>query len=406
MSKIRLEIGTNPTNPPANSIYIYPKTDKKLYYKNEDGQEFELGQGLDGQSILNGSNNPPNSLGNDGDFYLNTTNYTLFGPKASGAWPSGVALVNGISQDFFEFNSTDTIPAQPLTDKVKLWFRKTINRFFIQRDDNSLTPIIEINKEEERLQPLPTDEMVVWCTIEQNYKKVKATNGIPIALQQRYVSFDEDDFLATVSSSKLNWSVTSSGSGASAQAGTYGVNGTDCAVGVMQLDTGTTNAGRVTYARSQNALQLGYAKFSQTWRVAVEDLSTALERFVFRCGFFDTNTNVEATDGVYFRYSDDANSGQWQCYARSGGINETIVNTNVAVDTSYNILRIDINEDATEALFYINDNLVATITSAIPSNQGDFTGIAIQLAKTVGVTQRAVSIDYFSQKVELTGGRQ
>jgi hypothetical protein len=29
----------------------------------------------------------------DGDFYINTTTHTLFGPKASGAWPTGISLV-------------------------------------------------------------------------------------------------------------------------------------------------------------------------------------------------------------------------------------------------------------------------------------------------------------------------
>lgn len=46
-----------------------------------------------GTSILNGSGAPSNGLGNDGDFYINTANYNIHGPKASGAWPSGVSLV-------------------------------------------------------------------------------------------------------------------------------------------------------------------------------------------------------------------------------------------------------------------------------------------------------------------------
>jgi hypothetical protein len=32
-------------------------------------------------------------IGTDGDFYLNTTNSTLYGPKASGAWPVGISLI-------------------------------------------------------------------------------------------------------------------------------------------------------------------------------------------------------------------------------------------------------------------------------------------------------------------------
>jgi hypothetical protein len=50
--------------------------------------------GLNGKSILNGSGAPSDSAGTDGDFYLDTADTKLYGPKAAGAWPaSGVSLV-------------------------------------------------------------------------------------------------------------------------------------------------------------------------------------------------------------------------------------------------------------------------------------------------------------------------
>ena len=49
--------------------------------------------GLDGRTVLNGVIDPAVGLGVNGDFYLNTTTNTLFGPKASGAWSAGVSLV-------------------------------------------------------------------------------------------------------------------------------------------------------------------------------------------------------------------------------------------------------------------------------------------------------------------------
>lgn len=44
-------------------------------------------------TILYGNANPTNATGNNGDFYLNTATTTLFGPKATGVWPAGAALV-------------------------------------------------------------------------------------------------------------------------------------------------------------------------------------------------------------------------------------------------------------------------------------------------------------------------
>jgi hypothetical protein len=49
--------------------------------------------GADGRSVLNGSANPTSGIGANGDFYINTSTNTLFGPKSSGVWPSGVSLV-------------------------------------------------------------------------------------------------------------------------------------------------------------------------------------------------------------------------------------------------------------------------------------------------------------------------
>jgi hypothetical protein len=43
--------------------------------------------------VINGAVNPAAGTGALGDFYLNTASNTLFGPKTSGGWGSGVSLV-------------------------------------------------------------------------------------------------------------------------------------------------------------------------------------------------------------------------------------------------------------------------------------------------------------------------
>jgi len=50
--------------------------------------------GTNGNTILNGTGAPAGSLGNDGDFYLDTAADTLYGPKADGTWPvNGTSLI-------------------------------------------------------------------------------------------------------------------------------------------------------------------------------------------------------------------------------------------------------------------------------------------------------------------------
>lgn len=49
--------------------------------------------GVDGKTLLSGTSNPLATTGIDGDFYINTATNFIFGPKASGTWPTGVSLV-------------------------------------------------------------------------------------------------------------------------------------------------------------------------------------------------------------------------------------------------------------------------------------------------------------------------
>jgi hypothetical protein len=45
-----------------------------------------------GFSVLNGTTDPISTTGVDGDFYINTTSNSIFGPKVSGAWGSGTGI--------------------------------------------------------------------------------------------------------------------------------------------------------------------------------------------------------------------------------------------------------------------------------------------------------------------------
>jgi len=68
--------------------------------------------GADGLSLLSGSSNPTTE-GVNGDFYINTTSTTLFGPKAAGTWPSGVSLIGPAGAT--GAGSGDALVADPLS---------------------------------------------------------------------------------------------------------------------------------------------------------------------------------------------------------------------------------------------------------------------------------------------------
>ena len=92
MAKIKIAIGSIPTTPEAGYIYVYPKADKKIYIKDENGVESSL---IDPANhlLLNGNIDPTSLVGSDGDFYINTNTTMLFGPKLSGAWGAGTSLI-------------------------------------------------------------------------------------------------------------------------------------------------------------------------------------------------------------------------------------------------------------------------------------------------------------------------
>lgn len=64
--------------------------------------------GVNGLTILNGAGAPSNGLGSNGDFYINTTIYSIYGPKAAGTWPAGVTLVGPTGADGAAGGAADT----------------------------------------------------------------------------------------------------------------------------------------------------------------------------------------------------------------------------------------------------------------------------------------------------------
>ncbi|MEQ7799551.1 hypothetical protein ABDJ41_07025 [Pedobacter sp. ASV1-7] len=94
----------NDINNPANGLLIYQTNDSPGFYFYSNGQWQKLannselgngGNGASGNTILSGSSAPTAGVGKDGDFYLNLTTTTLFGPKTAGNWPSGGIILVG-----------------------------------------------------------------------------------------------------------------------------------------------------------------------------------------------------------------------------------------------------------------------------------------------------------------------
>jgi hypothetical protein len=163
--------------------------------------------------------------------------------------------------------------------------------------------------------------------------------------------------------------------------------------GAISLTTGTTATGRVNLRGNTAGILFDIASGSwtieQTVRLPV--LSNGTEAFMVWAGFGDSSTSTIHVDGVYFYY--DQTFTTWQCVCRSNNV-QTIVSSSVTVATNvFQSLKIIVTNN-TQALFYIDDVLVATITTNIPSGSGRETGISIAIVKTVGITPRLLDLDF------------
>ncbi len=211
---------------------------------------------------------------------------------------------------------------------------------------------------------------------------------------RRFVTFL--DFIST-SATGVFVSATS-GTGSSNGAANPGNTG----IGWARHSTGTTATGRAAYWLNNGNAYLPTRGFCH-WasRFLLNNLSDGTDTFFYYNGMINSVT-AEPTSGVYFRYTHSQNSGRWQAVARNASV-ETMVDTGVTVAAGsvYNV-EILTNANCTEALFYINDSLVATITTNLPTGSMDF---GTNLRKTVGTNNRQAEVDYLYFEQLFAGGR-
>lgn len=85
----------DPTNSTGVNGDFYLNTTTQTIYGPKSGGIWGAGtllNGTSGATILSGTANPSSLLGKNGDFYINTSSLVIYGPKASGVWPAGQNL--------------------------------------------------------------------------------------------------------------------------------------------------------------------------------------------------------------------------------------------------------------------------------------------------------------------------
>ncbi len=158
-----------------------------------------------------------------------------------------------------------------------------------------------------------------------------------------------------------------------------------------------TNAAGDSMANALISVIPSYGIMTFETRIKIPVLSVAAQRFVCYNGLQGGITS-SPTDYIRFEYSDNLNSGKFLCSTCVVGVATTADSLIAVVADTWYILKIVSNSDASSIAFYIDGNLVATITTNIPSAVALHT--VNQIIKSTGTTQRDLYVDYikFYQK--------
>jgi len=210
-----------------------------------------------------------------------------------------------------------------------------------------------------------------------------------------------EDWIANTYQGNYFWAQTLSGAGTNTTVILTDVKRK--AIGEVQLTTGTTAVGRICLAQSLIGWRLDNLENSiQEWRVYIPALSTATQEYALSIGWLNTASALAQTAGLYFTYNRLVNGNNWQ--AVSTATTSTTVDTGVAVGTTNFVkLRIETNNALSQASYYIDDVLVATISTTLPVGAGRVVGPGAIIVKSVGTAPSRLNIDYMELVANISG---
>jgi hypothetical protein len=183
--------------------------------------------------------------------------------------------------------------------------------------------------------------------------------------------------------------------------GGAGVSGLTIAgtVGVIQMSTGTWPDGwsAVNDVPTVNHHTAGAGELVIIAKFQIPVLSVATQRFRVRIGFGDSTTNADNVDSPgYIEYSDNVNGGNW-VYCTAANSARTKNNSAVAAvaqtGDNWTYLKVQVNAAGTQTDIYLNNTLLGSITTNIPTGTARAFGVHFDITKSIGTTARTLNLD-------------
>ena len=147
----------------------------------------------------------------------------------------------------------------------------------------------------------------------------------------------------------------------------------------------------------------GYIQFKTV--IKVFDLATAIEdyQFTFGLGDFGIFSSFPGSDAIYFQYNRSA-STNWTAVTKASNVTTTSSGTFPAVDTNWHVFMFEINPAGTLVSFYIDNTLIGTSSTNIPTAGMGIGYINYKTASAASVLQE-IQVDYCKYANQLTTSR-
>jgi hypothetical protein len=209
----------------------------------------------------------------------------------------------------------------------------------------------------------------------------------------------QDDFISNSSMGILGW-VNVSGGGGSFDASQQISTATHPGVWLLRSNGAFSSAS----VQQNTSITFGGGAMTIEWIARIVNLSNATDRFNIQIGTGDVFNGSPTTNGVYFSYQDNLNTGNWQLIAVNGGV-ATTTNSTTAADTSFHRFTIIVNAAGTSAQFFIDGVSVGTVASNIPTTNLTSFHIEINNTGASSAVHRDLWVDAFQCFQQLTTPR-
>lgn len=183
-----------------------------------------------------------------------------------------------------------------------------------------------------------------------------------------------------------NWTNTAAGTGVNL----FIRNATSIMQGGVTLQTGTQTGGRVVVSTSTNCVQAGSDELTYETTVILGALSTVGDRYTANLGFGDKVDQASNNNCALMGYNDSV-SANW-CLITSAGGSTTVTDTGVPATTDLTRLKVVIARNGSAAYGYVNNVLVATSVTNIPTTAGQYMAMIAGILKSTGTTSVDLSV--------------